>query len=938
MAVLWLCAASMRGQTVPDVERSIQQIDAGQADSVRFYLDRALAHALQKGDSDQWLSHLETVGRAYQQHDLENALDFHIAYLEKAREQWGERDTVVARLNARVGNLYRKPQIARFYTSLEYMEQALDIYAEHSISHAFVGFIYLFAGNTCTRIGSYEKAQAYLQRAIDIWRISGKRLMIAHAYSDLGIVHADLQAYDQAVDCYDQALILTRSRLSTSSSRLHGMTQLNRADVLLRMHRAAEAKPHLDTALQLFELIEYLRGTAGVFKSLGDLSRQLGDKTEAVDYYQRALIAQQQVYGTHHREVAKVYVDLAAVHLDGGAYEPALHTCERALRSLLSLDVGDSASIALEPDMLYPEPWLMIALEQQANIYLQRYDATKHQGDLYHAYECIGWAEKVLELLRDTYTYASDKRWLFARYDGVLTTGLRIAAEMNRITDDPAYIERALVYMEKGKSHAFLEHFQGIEARQKSGLPDSLAKRERELAATIEVLHQHIREGKRGGEASQEWSDPLWEAQSAFAQLKERLREFYPAYFQLKYDDQEPSIADIRRWLLDTSTALLEYTLTDSQLFCLLVTQDTFHLFVRSIGPTFHSSLHRLLNDIRYFDPLAPFELGFQSFAEDAYGLYHELLAPPLEFLAESGDQASSLIVIADRVLGYLPMEVLIKKAPTKNSDYQALEYIIRDHSLSYAYSASTLIHQHASRQGGKPSGRLLAFAPSFAGNTGLAALGHAQKEAMAISDLLGGVCYMAQEASKQRLLSEVNGYQMVHFATHATVNTRQPLFSQLYLSSATGTDTLSAYELFSQPLNIEMAVLSACNTGAGQYIHGDGIASFGKGFAYAGCPSVVMSLWPVNDQATAQLMAQFYQSIGNGHTKDQSMREAKLAYLRQADQLRSHPFFWAGFVVQGNRQAIEWDRSDDYWVWAVIGLVLLLGLVVWKRLRAGRH
>jgi CHAT domain-containing protein len=103
---------------------------------------------------------------------------------------------------------------------------------------------------------------------------------------------------------------------------------------------------------------------------------------------------------------------------------------------------------------------------------------------------------------------------------------------------------------------------------------------------------------------------------------------------------------------------------------------------------------------------------------------------------------------------------------------------------------------------------------------------------------------------------------------------------------------------------------------------------SLGRAFAYAGCPSVVMSLWPAQDRATADLMETFYEEIAGGHDKDVAMQNAKLRYLDEANELFAHPFYWAGFIVQGDTQSLE---SNKPWVSYVgiggVMMVLLFGL-----------
>ena len=140
----------------------------------------------------------------------------------------------------------------------------------------------------------------------------------------------------------------------------------------------------------------------------------------------------------------------------------------------------------------------------------------------------------------------------------------------------------------------------------------------------------------------------------------------------------------------------------------------------------------------------------------------------------------------------------------------------------------------------------------------------------------------------------------------------------------------LHAYEIYNLPLQARLAVLSACETGVGELVKGEGVMSLARAFHYAGCPSVVTSLWKVDDEATAQLMQYFYENLANGKTKSTALREAKLSYLKNAPESKKHPLYWAGFVLIGDDSEIILQESrNGKWLGA-LGSIVLLSLIVW--------
>ena len=121
------------------------------------------------------------------------------------------------------------------------------------------------------------------------------------------------------------------------------------------------------------------------------------------------------------------------------------------------------------------------------------------------------------------------------------------------------------------------------------------------------------------------------------------------------------------------------------------------------------------------------------------------------------------------------------------------------------------------------------------------------------------------------------------------------------------------------------MVTLSACNTGVGQILKGEGVQSLARAFAMAGCQNVLMSLWPVSDQSTAILMGAFYSNLKSGMDKDEALQQAKLDYLHQADDYGQHPYYWAGFVYSGNVEPIDFEDS----IWRSIYLLIITSIVV---------
>ncbi len=186
--------------------------------------------------------------------------------------------------------------------------------------------------------------------------------------------------------------------------------------------------------------------------------------------------------------------------------------------------------------------------------------------------------------------------------------------------------------------------------------------------------------------------------------------------------------------------------------------------------------------------------------------------------------------------------------------------------------------------------------------------LAWAEKEVTSISKMLNGEIYCYRQATEEVFKNKAPKAGILHIATHAVVNDANPLFSKLIFAPdpASGEDGyVNTYELYNMKLRARLVVLSACNTGYGKLVRGEGMMSLARGFMYAGCPSIIMSLWPVDDQSTSILMRNFYGYIKEGQKKDEALRNAKLKFLKSSDEVKSNPFYWSGMIFVGDTNPI---------------------------------
>jgi CHAT domain-containing protein len=353
-----------------------------------------------------------------------------------------------------------------------------------------------------------------------------------------------------------------------------------------------------------------------------------------------------------------------------------------------------------------------------------------------------------------------------------------------------------------------------------------------------------------------------------------------------------------------------------------------------------------------------------QTISSEAESLGRALVGPVAGLLG-----TKRLIIVSDGAMQYIPFQAM---SVQPSSDANGGTPLIFQHEIVNEPSAATLLSlaDHSRR----PAQKILAVLadpvfeaddprikspgsnesasyntvvkqalrdldPSFDGGR-IARLPATRKEADGIMDLIPtglGRKSLDFEASRATASNpELGNYAIVHFATHGLSNNEHPELSGIMLSlfDERGNHQegfLRLHDIYNLKLPVNLVVLSACNTGLGKDVRGEGLIGLTRGFMYAGASGVVASLWKVDDNATAALMMQFYSGlIEKGLTPAAALREAQL-YMRSQKRWRA-PYYWAGFVIQGKydeRITLPAQESHTRRLWAFVIIIFLLAIVV---------
>jgi CHAT domain-containing protein len=243
---------------------------------------------------------------------------------------------------------------------------------------------------------------------------------------------------------------------------------------------------------------------------------------------------------------------------------------------------------------------------------------------------------------------------------------------------------------------------------------------------------------------------------------------------------------------------------------------------------------------------------------------------------------------------------------------YDGSRYLVENFQVNYLPASSLLLHfdsdesqlHHRSGDSGVAGTRPLVFGYSDSGH-----LQRVKDEAQTIASLLDGTCFLEGEATIARLIEQAPGSPIIHLATHGQSRLDAPNFS--YVRMADG--QLNAIDAFSLDLSAcELVTLSGCETGLALSGGGDEQLGLGRAFLAAGTSSLVISLWPVEDTATNQLMKLFYQYLLNGESKVQALRAAQCQLIQDGKSNYAHPYFWAAFRLVGDPTPLKAQTAKN--------------------------
>jgi CHAT domain-containing protein len=775
----------------------------------------------------------------------------------------------------------------RFDEALSYANQYLSLYSDMPYEQAF-GLQQI--ANVYWEQRDYENSLAFRERTIRIYEASG----------------------------FDGDLIMEYSNL---------------ANDLINLGRHQEAELAMKQAEQILNRTtgEYPYYAKMLFSSLGDLNVLMGRYDTAESYFEKALKIAMKQYGDRNDEVADVYRMRGHMFLNRMKFEKALTDFQRMLIAVVpgfsSVDYRDNPDVQLESPYFKT---IITSAFLKGDAFLKWFLIAGDTGHLMSAMESYRFAFQQVLVARLSIGDELSKTFLISNFHESIEGSIVCSRLLYGKTNDPKFIQDLFHFVELTKYLNVLDAIQRSERSNNSRVPvdllfqlvrirEELSKLQRDqiqsgVVETLDDSATHRREAI---------VDLIRERRALMSQIASHSGEaMYNA------DSLVIRLSDLQREM-NSDEQILEFFWGKDSVYTISIRNDSASVMavLRTDVDTLLSSIHRLFSSQLSYKPT-----HVKEYSRWTSAFYGKMIKPLV--------RRDKIIVIPDGLLNLIPVEALVVNEDPRNVSFKDLDYLIYDAEISYAYSSGILMFKRSKVK--TKLNDILVFTYSGApgkeerAGAGIAALPGTLKEVEVINRRFRNVrVFEGDNASKTNFLTNVGKHDLIHLGMHGIGDPEIAENSRLiFAADSIDQGALYAYEITNLNVDARLVVLSACETGVGKRLTGEGVYSLARAFIYAGCPSVIMSMWKVHDSYAASIMEAFYNELSDGSSFRTSLRQAKIHFLRKSDEFSAHPANWSAFVLNGQDQSFD-RKTLPSLLWPVVVSLILVSAYVairkWK-------
>jgi CHAT domain-containing protein/uncharacterized protein HemY len=770
-----------------------------------------------------------------------------------------------------IGNVYSA--LGDKQKALDYYDQALTITrvavdAEgEAIALNNIGLVY-------SDLGQKQKALDYFNQAL---KSQGR----AKSLGNIGSVYSSMGEYQKALDFYSRALVLAQAEKDIA---LEAGLLTEVGTIYLDLNENRKALDYFRQALPVFQFIGDRDSEAATLNRIGVVHESTGEPQKALDYYNQALTLGIAIEDRGRQAAALNGIGM--IYFASGERRKALESFTKALSLVREIKDREAEPVALNNiGAIYVKAgerekaleFYNLALSLQREMFDRSGESTtlanigsiyEEQGRLEEAADYYQKAIEVLEKVRVDARLEEFKLKLDEKNANVYANAILANMRLGRHA-------QAFDLSERARARTFLDQLGNARVDTRKSANEQFIQKEQVLRLELAALGRQI-----GHERAKPNSGPNSEAVVVLEkQLRTKRVEYEDFLTDLKLRSPEYAsifsvnslkLADVQK-LLDNDTTLLAFFVTLNKTIVFVITRDSLHAVSLPIAA---ADLDATIASFRGFNDLS------NPYPQSLKRLY-ELFITPLEPYLKT----RQIGIIPHNVLHYLPFAALTN----------GQRYFGEQHLLFYLPSASVLPFIQQKRKPVPKS--LLALSQGQA--EGFPLLQYANKTAEEVAALYDSTALTGTAATETAFRARASSSDIIFIAAHGKLSSINPLFSRIVLAPDKDNDgLLEVHEVYGLDLkSVSLVVLSACQTQLGERSQGDDIIGLNRAFIFAGTPTVVASLWSVQDKQTGQLMVYFFQQLKGGKSKAEALQAAQ-------GEMRAkypHPYYWAAFVLTGD-------------------------------------
>lgn len=859
--------------------------------------------------------------------DYKQALSDMEKSLTIKQKLYGENDIRYANTLNNIGTI--QTRLGNFNKADKYYNQAEQIITSVSGDKSLaICEVYINKGNLYNHLGQNTLALDYYNKALDIKAGNGQAedKNLAPIYNNVGAVYQNIEDYRLAQFFFKKSLDIY-VKYNGEDSQETAEAYNNLANVMLNTGKTNEAIGYYKKAYFIYSDITGVNPTL-----IGNTTNNIATaylQTERYDsaqfFYNQSIDIYKKVFDNKHPYLALIYNSMGDINIKTGKYADAIEYYGKALDANHENFNHNTDSLP-DKNGCFDQNIILNTLLSRASAYTQQYLQDRKTANLTYALNHFVLCDELIANLRRSALTKTDKLNLgniaVKCYEGALEICTELLNSQLSANQRASYEKLAFAYIEKSKSNSLLESMAGQDAMKLANIPAELQERENQLSADVMYYEKQLAENPK---TASQIRVSLLNANKAYYTFIKKLESDYPDYRQLKLADNSVELAELQKQIKD-GTQLRMYMLGQELVYIVCITNSRFEINTAPMCKNLADTVRLYRNSMTQSSQKALID-----FSRLSKSLYKTLFPDSI------ADDIKTLVVVPDGALNQIPFESLNAGNVGSSTDYVNFDFLIKKYSVSYAYSA-TLYYRDIARDKGKNSAGWLGMAPVFTkgkyqgielnskfgkkdktyndlqlvNDDKLSALASSEGEVRSIYTMFNNQSIKSQAylwgcANKQNFCNDsIVKVKYIHLATHGFVNSENPELSGIQLSPMVGdaqNGVLYSNDVYAMKLNCDLLVLSACETGLGKIMKGEGIVGLSRAFLYAGASNLMVSLWKVSDNSTSKLMVEFYRQMldknNAGLTYAELLQKAKQLLL--LDKVYSRPYFWAPFIVIGD-------------------------------------